>query len=77
MADAETYWFDKDGDDEPTLWRWPEDTDNAPLAVMRRCDNAEVFDLLERLLDGDDPRFDDPAHHEHMAVQAEEAGSDV
>ena len=48
------YWFDEDGEDEPTMWRYPEpspDMDGAPVSVLRRCENPEVFDFLKGLLE--------------------------
>ena len=46
------YWFEPDGDDEPTMWRYPTTLTSAAgaVAVMRRCDNPEVFDFLKGLL---------------------------
>ena len=49
-VDQHTYFFDVDGDNEPSIWRLNPDRPTEAVQVLRRHENAEVFELLERLL---------------------------
>lgn len=44
------YFFDTDGEDEPSMWRQSQLRPHEAIQILRRSEHREVFDLLQMLL---------------------------